>query len=328
MLYNGMGPTLLNMDPPRHVRVRRLMTSAFTPTFVRAREPEIRQIVQHTLNDVCEKGSCDFVVDIAAKIPIAVICEKLGVPRPDWLRMFELTNDIVGEHGDPSDGPRQISALQELLSYFTNMIAEIRRAGASDALISRLAFAQVDGDHLSDEEILWLCATLLLAGNESTRNAMAGGLEALNAHIDQLQLLIDQPWRVSTAVDEMIRWVSPIGHMTRVATHDTEVRGTRIRNGERICMWYLSANRDEEKFERADELDISRDPNPHLGFGTGEHFCLGASFAKLEMRVLFESLIERFPDMALEGSPSRLMSNSFNGYRHMPVTFAPQSPVN
>ncbi|MDZ7728924.1 MAG: cytochrome P450 [Dehalococcoidia bacterium] len=335
---SGDGKMLITMDPPRHVKLRRLVNKGFTPRAVRAMEDHIREITNSVLDDIGPKGRCDFVLDVASQLPLAVICGMMGLRKEDWPYMFELTNKVLGQ-GDPeyqTDAPEELRGTAEgariagqmgtmqMFGYFAQQLQE-RKEHRKDDLISLLVDSEVDGDHLSDEDILWFCFLLILAGNETTRNAISGGLHVLCQHPDQRAELQKDYALFPTAIEEILRWVSPVTHMARVATADAEIRGQAIKEGERLVMWYPSVNRDEDIFPNPDTFDIHRDPNDHLAFGIGEHFCLGAGFARLELRVMFEELFRRFPDIEMDGEPERLRSTFIGGIKHLPVKFTPES---
>lgn len=334
----GHGKMLITMDPPRHVRLRRLVNKGFTPRAVAAMEAHIRDIANGILDGVDPDDPVDFVLEVASQLPLAVICEMLGLQKQDWPLMFDLTNKVLGQ-GDPeyqTDAPEDVRGTLEgariagemgtmqMFGYFAEQL-KARRAQRRDDLISLLVDAEVDGEQLSDEEILWFCFLLILAGNETTRNAIAGGLLVLCEEPEQRAELQRDMTLLPGAVEEMLRWVSPVTHMARVATEDAELRGKAIRKGDRLVMWYPSVNRDEDVFGEPDRFDIRREPNDHLAFGIGEHFCLGAGFARLELKVMFEELFRRFPRAELAGEPQRLRSTFIGGIKHLPVRFTPEA---
>lgn len=322
----GAGKSMITMDPPRHVRLRRLVNKGFTPRMAAALEPSVREITNGILDTVAPRGACDFVTDVAALLPLAVICAMMGIPEEDWALMFELTNRGLGpadpEYQTVPGNPRETGeqARKEMFAYFSARAAE-RRQERRDDLVSVLVGSEIDGESLSEEELLFFCNLLILAGNETTRNAISGGLLALVEHPEQLARLRAEPALMPTAVEEIIRWTSPVTHMMRYVMRDTELRGQQIRAGERVLLWYPSANRDEEVFPNANTFDVGRTPNEHIAFGLGEHFCLGAGFARVEVRVLFEMLLARFSDIALAGEVERLRSSFIGGIKHMPVRF-------
>ncbi len=331
------GVSLITMDPPRHVKMRRLVNKGFTPRAVNAMEPRIREVTNEILDRVAGRDDCDFVLDISSQLPLAVICGMMGLPQDVWPLMFELTNSVLGA-GDPeyqSEVPEEVrgsgeaerqtsmSGEMRMLGYFAEVLERRRREPLEDDLVSILLEADVDGERLTDQDILAFCFLIILAGNETTRNAISGGLVALCEHPEERARLQADPSLMDSAIEEILRWTSPVHHMARVATAGVEVRGQRIAAGDRVIMWYPSANRDEEIFPDPYRFDITRTPNEHLAFGIGEHFCLGAGFARKEMRVMFEELFRRFPDIQMAAPPDRLRSNFINGIKHLPVTFTP-----
>jgi len=334
---SGNGKMLITMDPPRHVKLRRLVNKGFTPRAVNAMEPEIRRITNELLDGIARKGQCDFVLDVASQLPLAVICGMMGLERKDWDLMFRLTNKVLGS-GDPeyqTDVPVEQRGTPEaaritgsmgtfeMFGFFAQFLQQVR-AQPHEGMVALLNEGELDGERLSDEDILWFCFLLILAGNETTRNGISGGLLTLCEHPEEKAKLIADPSLMTSAVEEMLRWVSPVMHMARVARQDVEVGGTQIKAGERVVMWYPSVNRDESAFSDPDRFDITRSPNDHLAFGIGEHFCLGAGFARLELRVMFEELLRRFPDIELDGAPERLRSTFIGGIKHLPVKFTPE----
>lgn len=333
----GNGKMLITMDPPRHVKLRRLVNKGFTPRAVSAMEVEIRQIATEILDDIAKKGKCDFVLDVAAQLPLAVICGMMGIEKQDRELMFNLTNKVLGA-GDPeyqTDVPLEQRGTQDAAQITGNMgvmqmfgffaqAVQDRRANRRDDLISLLTESEVDGEALSDEDILWFCFLLILAGNETTRNAISGGLLAFCEHPDERARLQADMSLLPQAVEEVLRWISPVTHMARVATQDVEVNGHLVKKGERIVMWYPSVNRDAAIFPEPDRFNITRTPNEHLAFGIGEHFCLGAGFARLELQIIFEEMFRRFPDFSLDGPPERLRSTFIGGIKHLPIKFTPE----
>jgi cholest-4-en-3-one 26-monooxygenase len=274
---------------------------------------------------VAPKGECDFVTAIAAELPLLVIAELLGVPIEDRWKLFSWSNRLIGaddpEYGSPADAPL---AVMEMFQY-AGWLAEQRRAEAADDIVSTLVHADVDGERLGGLEFNMFFFLLVIAGNETTRNAISGGMQALCEFPEQRERLLERREYLDTAVDEFVRWVSPVMQFRRTAQRDTELAGQVIREGEKVVMFYGSANRDERAFEDAGCFDVARDPNPHLGFGIGVHFCLGASLARMEMRLMFEELFRRLPDLELAGPVARLRSNFINGIKSMPVRFTPEA---
>ena len=328
---SGAGKMLITIDPPHHVRLRRLVNKAFTPRMVAQLESSVRAITHRILDAVAPRGACDFVTDIAAPLPLGVIGTMIGVPREDWGLMFTLTNRVLGSE-DPEyqtvarDGRETAEqGLRAMFSYFARLVTA-RRQAPQDDLLSGLTAAAIDGEALTDEEILYFCYLLILAGNETTRNAISGGMLALFEHPAERTRLAADAALLPTAVEEILRWTSPVMHMARYVTRDTELRGQHIRAGERVLMWYPSANRDAEVFPNADRFDVGRTPNEHIAFGLGEHFCLGAGLARQELHVMFEMLLARLPDIALAGPVERLRSGFIGGIKHMPVRFTARTP--
>jgi len=335
---SGAFNLLITMDPPRHVKMRRLVNKGFTPRAVNAQEGEIRRITNEILDKIAGRSECDFVLEVASQLPLAVICGMMGIEEKDWPLMFDLTNRVLGS-GDaeyqtdiPEDqrgtgeASRQtaMAGVFQMMSFFTAALADRRETPRENDLISILLEAEVDGEKLTDGDLLAFCFLLIVAGNETTRNAISGGLQVLCEHSDQKQMLMDDPSLMDSAIEEILRWVSPVHHMARNVTADTEIRSKQLKEGDRLIMWYPSVNRDEDIFENPYTFDIKRTPNDHLAFGIGEHFCLGAGFARKELRVMFEELFRRFPDIEMSGPPERLRSNFINGIKHLPVRYTPE----
>jgi cytochrome P450 len=316
----GTPPSIIYMDPPVHLRYRRLVSKAFTPRMVNALEPRIRALACQSLAAVVPGEPIDFVEHVAVPLPLLVIAEMLGIPTEDHGRFKRWSDEIVT--GADAGAEASLAVVQELFGYFFEVLGQRRQALADD-LISALAFAEVDGERLADDEILMFCMTLLVAGNETTRNLIAGSARALMRFPDQRRRLVAEPALLPNAVDEMLRFVTPIKTFARTATRDTTIRGQRIAAGDYVVLLYASANRDEEVWgPDADRFDVTRAPDPgHLAFGIGPHSCLGANLARLETRVLFEELLRRFPDFELAGEVVPFRSTLMNGIVHMPVTF-------
>jgi len=314
---------MLNMDPPQHTRQRAFVNRGFTPRMIGRLEDHIVQICHALLDDVQDSGGADFVTEIAAPLPLWVICELVGAPVEDRGRIFELSNMLIGA-ADPefqaSPAERQ-NAAAEIYAYGAS-VAQRRQAEPADDIVTRLLQPDENGEALTGDEFDLFFLMLTLAGNETTRNAAAGGMLALFEHPDQWERLVDDPGLIPTAAEEIVRWVSPVNLFRRTAMQDTELGGKRIAEGDKVVVFYPSANRDEAVFAAPDAFDVGRNPNPHIGFGGGgPHFCLGRHLAALELRVLLQALTERMPGIRLAGEPSRLRSNFINGIKHMPVSF-------
>ncbi len=320
---------MLNQDPPQHTRLRNLVARGFTPKVIKGMEPHIREAARQIVDQVATRDDViDFVPNLAAELPLVVIAELLGIPYEDRQKIFEWSNRLVGA-SDPEyagdEGENGINASLELYAY-AQSLADDRRARPMDDIVTTLVTAELDGEKLSDIEFNVFVLLLSVAGNETTRNLISGGMLALMEHPDQRdRLLADLDGLMPTAVDEMLRYVSPVQYFRRTATADAEIRGVPIATGDKVTIWYGAANRDEEVFENPQSFDVGRAPNEHLAFGgRGPHFCLGASLARMEIRVMFEEILNRLPDMRLAGEPERLRSTLIAGIKHLPVQFTPE----
>ena len=316
---------LLNMDPPQHGEFRSILSQYFTPRSIRALEPEIAKITTEILDDVMDRGECDFVTEISSKVPVAVIAEMLGVPRKDWPTIFRWTNEVIGG-GDPEfqrgkDANETFAqARLEMFQYFTDLVEESRKHPGSD-VTSIVSNAKVNGEPLPALELLSYLFLLVVAGNETTRNATSGGLLAFIENPEQFRRLKSDPTLIKSAVEEIVRWTSPVIQFARTAVSDATVRGQKIRAGESVCLFYPSASRDEDVFAEPFKFDVGRNPNPHLSFGIGEHFCLGANLARLELAVIFAELAKRLEHAELAGPVERLRSSFVGGVKHMPIRY-------
>ena len=317
------------LDPPRHVPMRRVASGHFTPNAVRARCEDLGRIAAEILDSASTGGApgeCDFIQSIAAPFPLAVIAWSLGVPRDDWELLYRATNEVIGnndpEFRRPGERPGQTfrRARGELHAYFERLI-EQRRRDPQDDLVSELIRGKVDGVPLAEEQLLSYCELLVEAGNETTRNAIGGGLLAFCEHPGEWEKLRTHPELLSDAVEEILRWVSPISHFTRTATEDCDVRGAKIRAGEQMALYYASANRDEDVFDDPFTFRVDRHPNPHLAFGFGEHFCMGAQLARAELEVIFRQLLARLEWFELSGPVERLSSIVNGSIKHLPLRY-------
>ncbi|MGX9670541.1 cytochrome P450 [Mycobacterium sp. HM-7] len=313
---------ILGMDPPRHTQQRMVVQAVFTPRMIRQMEAEVRTTVARLIDDVIERGTCDFVEEIAVELPLIVIADMLGVVQDDRRQLFEWTN-MLSRAAATGDSQMGMGALIQIGGYLTALTAA-RKENPGDDLLSRMLAAEVDGERLSEAEITFFFAILMFAGNDTTRNTASGGLRALIENPAERQKLLDDPEMIPGAVEEMLRWVSPVVYFTRTVTADTVVGGHPLKEGERVCLWYPAGSRDPEKNEDPETFNVSRGKMPHMAFGGGgAHFCLGNQLARLELRVLFEELLRRIPDMEITGPVDRLVSTFSNELTSMPVTFTP-----
>ena len=317
------GRLMLMMDPPDHTRYRKLVNRGFTPRMIGQLEPHIRDLTDEVLDRAVAKGTeIDFVVDIAAELPLEVIAELIGVPSEERHKIFEWSNRMIGSE-DPEymvSAEETFNAQVEMFLY-AQQLAEKRRAEPSDDIITALLSAEVDGESLSDMDFNLFFLLLSVAGNETTRNAISHGMNAFLENPEQYALLVSDPAaHIAGAVEEILRWSTPVLYFRRNATRDVELHGETIKAGDKISLWYISANRDEDVFDDPFRFDITRQPNNHIAFGGGgPHFCLGAQLARLEIRMLFEELAARYPRVEALGEPDRLRSNFIGGIKHLPI---------
>ena len=323
--------TLVNMDNPEHREYRAVASRWFTPRNVRQLEERMVESAQQCVDHMLEHGEeeFDFVTEVAAHHPLRLIAHLFGLPEEDEPVVLKLTNEIFGSQ-DPefrrSGGRREglAALLTEFFTFFQKLIDE-RRENPREDLASLLANAQIGGAPMGPVETLGYYAIVLTAGHETTRNALSGGLLALIEHPDEFAKLRRDPSQCALAADEIARWTTPVNQFARTATEDYELRGETIQAGQSVCLFYASANRDEEVFDDPFTFRVDREPNPHLGFGIGEHFCLGANLARLEIRVLLEEIVSRVEDVSLAGAPERLVSSFVGGVKHLPVRCRAQS---
>ena len=310
---------LLNMDPPGHTKVRGILSRGFTPRAIAGLRDALTERAGRIVRAAVADGTGDFVTDVACELPLQAIAELLGIPQDDRGKLFEWTNQMVGSE-DPEYGTDPLAAMSELAAYSMGLASE-RKACPREDIITKLVTATIDGDSLTADEFGYFMILLAVAGNETTRNAITHGMLAFLDHPEQWDLY--RAKRPETAVDEIIRWATPVTVFQRTATADTELGGQQIRAGQRVAIFYRSANFDEEVFAYPERFDILRDPNPHLGFGgTGIHYCLGASLARLEIELMFSAIAEVMPGIRKAGDAERLRSGWMNGVKRLPVSYA------
>jgi cytochrome P450 family 142 subfamily A polypeptide 1 len=319
---------MINLDDPLHKQRRNLVNRGFTPRRVADHEPRIRAVCRDLIARVAERGACDFVHDLAAPLPMIVIGDLLGVEPEDRDLLLRWSDDMIcglSASAAPELLQRASHAFFEYADYHRRVLAD-RRLRPRDDLVSVVVHAEIDGQRLSDEDILQESLLILVGGDETTRHVLSGGMEQLIRHPDVREALAREPDRIPLAVEEMLRWVTPIQNMNRTATREVTLRGERIREGDKLLLLYASANRDPRQFRDADVFDPSRTPNEHVAFGFGAHFCLGASLARLELRVFFEEVLRSLPDLELatDDALPRRPSNFIVGIETMPVVWQPR----
>ena len=323
--FNRGGRMMLTMDPPDHTRYRSLVNKGFVPRMINALAPHIREITSAIIERAIDKGDqCDFVVDVAAELTLQVIAELLGVPLEDRHKVFQWSNRMIGsEDPEYAISDELVRQAQIEMFMYVNALAPKRREEPRDDLVTTLLNAEINGDRLSEMDFNLFFLLLAVAGNETTRNALSHGLHTLIQHPEQYRMLVDDPSLVPSATEEILRWASPVMYFRRNVTCDTELRGQPIKAGDKVSIWYISANRDEEIFDDPFRFDIKRSPNEHVAFGGGgSHFCLGASLARMEINILLEELVKRVPAPSMVGDVKRLRSNFINGIKHLPVQLA------
>jgi cholest-4-en-3-one 26-monooxygenase len=309
---------MLNIDPPHHTKVRGIVSRGFTPRAISNLRDILHDRAQKIVRAALEQGTGDFVTDVACELPLQAIAELIGVPQEDRHKLFTWSNDMVG-YDDPEYQGDGETAAAEILGY-SMLMAEDRRACPRDDIVTKLVSAQVDGGELTADEFGFFVILLAVAGNETTRNAISHGMLAFLENPEQWELFkADRP---QTAVDEIVRWATPVTVFQRTATRDVELGGQEIKAGQRVGMFYRSANFDEEVFSDPEQFDVMRNPNPHVGFGgTGAHYCLGANLARLEIDLMFNAIADAMPDIAKAGDPQRLRSGWLNGVKRLPVSY-------
>ncbi len=322
--------SMIAMDDPRHFRMRSIVSRGFTPKEINRVEGYVRDKAAALVTDVLERfpdGQCDFVHEIAARLPLQIICEMMGIPAEDEDRIFAWTNTILGA-GDPDLAPTMERLLGDALDMFTyaQALGDDRRTSPRDDLTSIMMQAEVDGERLSAQEFGSFFILLAVAGNETTRNAIAHGMKLLTDHPDQRQVWFDDYEATArAAVDEIVRYATPVIHFRRTAVEDCEIKGTRVAAGDKVVMFYNSANRDERVFTDPHRFDVRRPTQPqHVGFGAGgPHFCLGANLARREIAVMFDEIRRRMPTLRITGEPDYLQSGFINGIKHLPCAWDP-----
>jgi len=312
---------LINQDPPDHTKSRQIISRGFTARAIGALHGTLQEWAEKIVDDAIAKGSGDFVEDIASELPLQAIAELLGVPQEDRRKLFDWSNQMLA-YDDPDYDVDPAIAAAEILGYAMGM-AEDRRANPRDDIITKLVTADVDGHgQLNDDEFGYFVILLAVAGNETTRNAITHGMKAFFDHPDQWELFKAE--RPKATVDEIIRWATPVTVFQRTATADTEVGGQQVLAGQRVGIFYASANHDDEVFADPGSFDITRDPNPHVAFGGhGAHYCIGANLARLEVEIMFNVIADRLPDITADGPERRLRSGWINGIKELPVTYTP-----
>ena len=324
-------PSMINLDEPLHKRRRNLVNRGFTPRRVADQEEKLRALTIELIDRVIERGECDFVEEIARWIPMVAIGDMLGVAPEDHEKLLLWSDWMLGGGAvaevmdDEERRETQRTYVEEYFAYQAAVIADRKENPRSD-LVSLLVQGDIEGDRLTDEEILQESLLILIGGDETTRHVMTGGLEQLILNPDEKRKLIEDPERIEVAVEEMLRFVSPIANMNRTLTRDHELRGQKLREGDRVLLLYPAGNRDERVFEDPDRFDVERWPNRHVAFGGyGVHHCLGASLARLELKILFEEVLRRMPDIRLANDePLKRRPNNFiTGIEEMPVVFTP-----
>jgi cytochrome P450 family 142 subfamily A polypeptide 1 len=326
----GPIPMMIDMDDPAHVRRRKLVNRGFTPNRVKEQEAFLQHISDELIDQVAERGECDFVWDVAAWLPLIVIGNALGFARegyPELLKWSDAMLSGLGQ-GDPSRLEEVTAAFTGYTTYIAGVIAD-RRENPGDDMISTLIHAEVDGDRLDDDSLIHESLLILIGGDETTRHVMTGGLYQLLSDREQWERLRADRSLLNPAIEEMLRWVSPIKNMARTVTQDIDWHGASLKEGQKVLLLYPSANRDEDVYDDPFRFDMARTPNDHVAFGFGTHYCLGQALARLELRVLFDRLLDRLPDLRLvdESEPTHRPANFVSGYENMKVAFTPTTRI-
>ncbi len=311
---------MISMDPPEHNRYRRMLSPTFSPSRLKPLEERIKARVAAILDRIGNRTECEFVAEIAAELPVQMLAELLDVPQEDRVKLFDWSNSLIAED-DPElrKDPEAMARDVNQMTLYAERLWEERRVRPGNDLISMLVHSRLDGEAMSKEQYLGTFILLVVAGNETTRNSLSGGVIALAEFADERRRVIENPALLGSAVAEIVRYVSPIMHMRRTATVDNELRGKQIRAGDKVILWYVSANRDEAIFTDPFRFDAARDELPQLGFGTGQHYCLGARLAEMQLRIFFREFLRRYPDAAPCGPIRRMRSNFVAGIKELPV---------
>ncbi len=328
--FNEFFASMIAMDDPRHARLRRLVSAGFTPRMLARLEDSVQERASAIVDEICERGEVDFVVDVAAALPLEIVCDLMGIPRSQYRFVFDQSNVILGA-ADPEYVPEGHDILHAILdaggalAQLMDEVATSKQGGDGDDLTSILVNAEVEGDRLSHADLASFFILLVVAGNETTRNAISWGMSYLTDNPDQRAIWeADFEGVAHSAVEEIVRLASPVTYMRRTATEDTVLGGQDIAAGDKLAMFYLAANRDEDVFDDPYRFDVLRSPNPHCGFGgPGPHFCLGAHLARREITVMFRELFSRLPDIEATGEPDLLLSSFIHGVKHLPASFTP-----
>lgn len=321
-------PTLLSLDPPRHTQIRKRVLYSFAPRVVRGMEERMRALVRATLERAADARDCDLVMDLARPLPLAIVCDLLGIPETDRERVGEWA-DLLAGAADPELTRGRDTGTQSAFAFGAYAFQLAQRTagrveGGSDSLLHVLQNARLDGEQVDLPTFAGLFVQIAIAGNETTRSTIAGGMLELLQRPAEYARLQENRGLIESAVEELLRWLTPVHYFRRTATRDTALGGARIRAGDRVVMMYASANRDEAVFREPQRFDPARDPNPHVSFGFGEHFCLGAALGRLEARVFFEEFFARFARIELAGEPARMRSNELNAWKRIPVRLTPR----
>jgi cytochrome P450 len=328
--FNEFFSSMIAMDDPRHARLRRIVSKGFTPRMLQRLEDSVQNVAASIVDDICTREEIDFIVDVAAALPLKIVCDLMGIPESKYQEVFDCSNVILGA-GDPEYVPPGGNIYEAILNAgfalqgIMNEVADSKRGKNSDDLTSALVNAELEDDQLTNSDLAGFFILLVVAGNETTRNAIGWGLQYLTENPDQRKIWMDDFEKVTpTAVEEIVRLASPVTYMRRTATRDTTLRDQQIKAGDKVCMFYLAANRDEDVFEDPYHFNVLRHPNNHVGFGgPGPHFCLGAHLARREIAVIFRELFNRLPDIKATGKPEPLAASFIHGVKHLPAAFTP-----